>query len=388
VSLRIVAATAAFLCLGTLAAIAPASAADQTAQAPAATAAPAAAPAATPAPAATAAPKDYVVSGFADLSFTHLSGYDGSIPGRVFDTANNYPNLQTLNGTLVKNGTLSGKLEVNLGSDADVMRSYGQPANTGFNITQLYLGYTSGVLAFTAGKFTTLAGEEYIRSGDNYNFSRSYLFGFAIPFTHTGLRVAYAPTSKLSLTAGVNRGWDAVQNTTAGGRAFEGSAAFNPTDKLGLTATVYTGKEPSSIATNAVAGTRTLLDLIGTYKATSKLTLVGNFDAAGQKNAFTDVTGTLAAGDASWRGFAGYANYQLNPKWSGTLRGEVFSDPDGYRTGFSQVLHEGTATLGYAPSAPLLFRLEYRADHSSVPTLKNLDSTSQNTTAVEGIVKF
>jgi hypothetical protein len=374
------------LCLGTFAGIAPASAADQAAPVPAATATPAAAPTAAPAPAPT--PKEWVVGGFADLSFTHLSGNDGSIPGRVFDTANNYPNLQTLNGTLVKNGTLSGKLEVNLGSDADIIRSYGQPADTAFNITQLYLGYTSGVLNFTAGKFVTLAGEEYIRSGDNYNFSRSYLFGFAIPFSHTGVRVAYAPTSKITLTAGVNRGWDAVQTTTAGGRAFEGSIGLTPTDKLGLTATVYTGKEPSSLATNAVNGTRTLLDLIGTYKATSKLTLVGNYDTAGQKNAFTDITGTLAAGDASWRGFAGYANYQIGPKLSGTLRGEVFSDPDGYRTGFDQVLHEGTATLAYAPSTPLLFRLEYRADHSSLPVFKALGSNSQNTLAVEGLVKF
>jgi hypothetical protein len=373
--------------VGTFAAIAPVNAADQAAPAPAASAAPATAPTATPAPAPSPTPKDWVVGGFADASFTHLSGYNGSIPGRVFDTANNYPNLQTLNGTLVKNGTISGKLEVNLGSDADVIRSFGQPANTGFNITQLYLGYTSGAFALTAGKFVTFAGEEYIRSGDDYNFSRSYLFGFAIPFTHTGVRVGYTPSSKVALTVGVNRGWDAVVTSTPGGKAFEGNLVLNPTDKLGLAATVYTGTEPAFWG-SSVNGARNLLDLVGTYKATSKLTVVGNYDTASQKNAFTDITGTVGAGDANWNGFAGYLNYQIDPKFSATLRGEVFSDPQGYRTGFAQVLHEGTATLGYAPSAPLLFRLEYRTDHSSVPVFGSLDSTSQNTIAAEGIVKF
>lgn len=407
-SLRILTAAAAFLCLGTLAEVAPASAADQAAPASAAPTTPAAAPASAPvvepatpapiaepaaspapviAPAAVAAPvatpapakpKDYVLSGFGDLSFTHLGGAGSRINGRIFDTANNYFNVQAINGTLVKNGTLSGKLEVNLGSDADVMASFGQPLDTGFNITQLYLGYTSGVINLTGGKFVTLAGAEVIRSGDNYNFSRSFLFGYAIPFTHTGLRASYAPTSTLTLTAGLNKGWDAVREKPGGGGGFEASAALTPTKKLAATASIYTGKEPNATGSGS---TRNLLDLIGTYKATDKLTFVANYDTAGQKDAFLD-------SGASWRGFAGYANYQINSKFSGTLRGEVFNDPQGFRTGIPQVLRESTWTLGYTPKAPLLFRLEYRADRSSVPSLKKLDSTKQSSLAAEGIIKF
>jgi hypothetical protein len=387
-------AAAAFLCVGTFAQIAPASADDQAvASAPsAATTVAQAAPTPTPAPAPTATPvKDWVVNGFADLSFTTLSGSTlSTIPYRVFDSSNNIPDLQTLNGVLIKNGTWNGKLEINLGSDANVIPSYGQPYNTGFNITQLYAGYTKGPFTAILGKFNTLAGAEYIRSVDDYNFSRSFLFGYAIPFTNTGLRATFAPNSKVSVIAGVNRGWDAVKQTTSGGKSFEGSLALNPTDALAFVATVYTGKEPSSIATNGVNGNRNLLDLVGTYKVNKQLTLVGNYDSAGQVNAFADPTGTFAVGNAAWRGFAGYVNYQLNEKWSGTVRGEVFSDPQGYRTGVPQCFHENTFTLGYFPSSQYILRLEYRADRSSEATFATQQTprSKQNSLAVEGLVKF
>ena len=48
-------------------------------------------------------------------------------------------------------------------------------------------------------EFVTLLGEEIIPtySNQNYNESHSYIFGFGIPFTHTGIR-AQTPLSGLS----------------------------------------------------------------------------------------------------------------------------------------------------------------------------------------------
>src|SRR2546430_1796437 len=47
-------------------------------------------------------------------------------------------------------------------------------------------------LTLKAGKFVTLLGYEVIESPNNLNFSRSLLFSFAIPITHTGGLLSYS----------------------------------------------------------------------------------------------------------------------------------------------------------------------------------------------------
>ena len=58
-----------------------------------------------------------------------------------------------------------------------------------FDLQEAYLSYKvplgSG-LTVKAGKFVTLLGYEVIESPNNLNFSRSFLFTFAIPLTHVG----------------------------------------------------------------------------------------------------------------------------------------------------------------------------------------------------------
>jgi len=50
--------------------------------------------------------------------------------------------------------------------------------------------YAHGPLTIIGGKFVTLAGAEVINSTLDTNYSRSILFGYAIPFSHTGARSA------------------------------------------------------------------------------------------------------------------------------------------------------------------------------------------------------
>ncbi len=45
------------------------------------------------------------------------------------------------------------------------------------------------------GKFVTSAGAEVIESKDNWNYSRSLLFAYAVPYFHFGLRSSL-PVSK------------------------------------------------------------------------------------------------------------------------------------------------------------------------------------------------
>ena len=44
----------------------------------------------------------------------------------------------------------------------------------------------TGKVQWDAGKFVTPIGAEVIESQDNWNYTRSILFGYAIPFYHLG----------------------------------------------------------------------------------------------------------------------------------------------------------------------------------------------------------
>src|SRR5439155_15077893 len=86
------------------------------------------------------------------------------------------------------------------------------------DLQEAYLSYKvplgSG-LTLKAGKFVTLLGYEVVESPNNLNFSRSLLFSFAIPITHTGGLLSYSFTDWFSVTAGVGDGWGCVVEQNA-----------------------------------------------------------------------------------------------------------------------------------------------------------------------------
>ncbi len=175
-----------------------------------------------------------------------------------------------------------------------------------------------------AGKFETLAGAEVIEDPSNANISRSILFGYAVPFTHTGARLTYAPNALISLIAGVNNGWDNLKGP-GGPKTAELGAAYNGS-VISLTAQGYLGMERYSnamwsAAGDSPAGHRSLIDVVATYHATPKLTLLANADGGRQTavplldSAGAPLGGPL--GTATWNGVAGYAAYQLTAKLSG-----------------------------------------------------------------------
>ena len=80
--------------------------------------------------------------------------------------------------------------------------------------------------AFRLGKFVTLLGQEAINPTGNALYSHSYLFGFAIPFTQTGVLVTYALNDKFTIDAGITRGWNQLSVTIT---ATPTSSAASPT---------------------------------------------------------------------------------------------------------------------------------------------------------------
>jgi len=78
-----------------------------------------------------------------------------------------------------------------------------------FEIEEVYANYApdwSHGLSAKFGKFVTLLGAEVIEAPLNMNYSRSFLFGFAIPFTNTGVMFNYPFTDTLQTNLGVVNG--------------------------------------------------------------------------------------------------------------------------------------------------------------------------------------
>jgi len=348
------------------------------------------------------------VNGYVDASYTYLSGtgkFTGGTANRVFDTERRSFNVDALDLTLsaLPQQGFGGMVNLTAGSDAKVIGSAGTTPAHDFDVTQAYVHYAAGGLMVIGGKYVTLSGAEVIKSPSNLNFSRSILFGYAIPFTHTGVRAYYtpggsavSPDGKWTYIAGVNNGWD-VQSESAQGTATDGSQAMGKTLELGANgnitkdlslAAVYYGGNESAGAFET--GKRSLLDLVATFNATDKLSFTLNYDNAEQDKALA------GAKKAKWSGLAGYANYVLTDAWRVAFRMESFDDKDGFRTGVNlgsggQKWKESTITLANTPAKNVELRGELRADSSDQSSFLQSDgkaTKNQHSAALEAIYKF
>ena len=336
---------------------------------------------------------DITFSGYIDTSYSYLTGnglFTSGTPDRVYDAQHNAFSLHTidLSASYLPASGFGGRTQLDYGTDAAVTSAgTGLPAVNGgseVDVQQAYLQYATGPLTVMAGKYVTLAGEEVIVSPSDYNFTRGILFGYAIPFSHTGVRATYAPNSDYKLIAGVNNGWNVATPSTTGvyGKTLELGFAATPLKPLSLNAVLYSGDAPGSAG---VAGRRDLLDLVGSYNATDALTLALEADYGQQADAVT------VGSKAKWSGVAAYANYNINSLWRVAARLEYFNDQDGLMTGIAQKWKEGTLTLAFMPTVQTELRGEVRYDKSDKSVFEMVNGTSkdnQSSIGVEGLYKF
>jgi hypothetical protein len=342
------------------------------------------------------------VSGYLDTSYSHLSGdgvFTSGFANRVFDTQKDGFAVQqaALNiGYQPKEG-FGAFVNLTLGNDADVIAPYDRyPSASKFDVTQAYAQYAGSGFTVIAGKYVTLAGAEVIASPSNPNFSRSILFGFAIPFTHTGVRATFTPSDTVSLILGVTNGWDDLKDTNTS-KTVEVGATFAPVKAFSIAASGYFGKERvAGLVGSGTEGQRSLIDVVATWNITDALTLILNADWGKQDNFGEFLTSQeLYVGpnyDAKWDGVAGYVNYTLNDNWKLSLRAEYFDDKDGYRTGVVQKWKEVTGTVAYLPTKHAELRFELRGDSSDVASFSKSNGTdagkSQESVAVQALYKF
>jgi hypothetical protein len=312
---------------------------------------------------------------------------------RVFDSNANSFTLSVAEVTVQKAVSAAG--DVGFRADFDLGGvipqrevSFGDiPGN--FNVRQALVSYIAPIgsgLRLDVGKYVTPVGYEVIEGWDNYNdnYSRSFLFNFAIPLTHTGAKVGYTLSPLLSVTALVANGWDAALAFNKG-KMFGAQAVITPFEPLTISVGYLGGYEPPTPGVISVTQQyRQVVDVVAAFKVTPLITVGANFDYGSQAGASLVTPGDTA----KWWGGAGYIRVETASGLGIALRGEYFKDEGGTRLGAAHALYEGTVTPYYKISGHWMMRLEGRVDASPDNVYTKSDGTlgtTQPTVAINAL---
>ena len=266
------------------------------------------------------------------------------------------------------------------------------------DITQMFISYVVPLgkgLRLDGGKFATNMGYEVIGGYDGYNdqYSRGFVFGYGIPFTHTGVKASYSFSSKISAMFAITNGWDDFQRIN---RGFSESAAVtvSPTASTSLIFNLIHGPEEPHNNVNQ----RNVGEIVASWKATKRIALALDGIYGHEEN------GVAPDHDAIWKGLAAYCKYSFAKEFSAGVREEIFADTGGTRTGTAQTLVGSTVDFEYDLPATLskinqhlqhfngkfAVRGEFRIDQSDQSVFQTWTSyrKQQFTTAVNLIYLF
>lgn len=304
----------------------------------------------------------WVLSGQADGYFTENFNHPSSDLNQLqnFDIKWGQPNLSLALFSIDKSDKAIG-IHVDAGF-GETMRFIhaGDPAaidHQGLRyIKQMYViakpNHTHGA-EFDFGQFVTSAGAEVIESNSNWNYTRSLLFAWAIPYYHFGLRSSVPVTKTVSVGFQLVNAWNTVWGN-------------NNLDNIGLTLAITKPKFTYNLNyyegpnhQGTTEGKRHLIDSTLLLTPNSKVNFYINGDY-GRDN-------RIGGGHDPWYGIAGAARVQVSKKIAFAGRAEIFNDETGFSTGTKQVLKEGTLTGEYKYSDHFLGRLEFRRDVSDQP---------------------
>ena len=232
------------------------------------------------------------------------------------------------------------------------------------------------------GKFVSSAGAEVIESKDNWNYSRSLLFAYAVPYFHFGLRSSLPVSKTETIGVQVVNGWNNVTKSNGGATVGLTSAYVKP--KYTWNVNYYTGPENA----NTQNGYRNLIDTTLLLTPTPKFNAYINYDYGQNRDAVV-----VGVGDnllKYWQGVAFAVREQVTAKSALAGRCEYFKDYQGFQTGTVQQVDEFTGTYEYKWPEGLLARFEYRRDWSDVAFFHkgNTGFVDAQSTLTAGFVAF
>lgn len=342
---------------------------------------------------------DINTNGYVDISYNYLvrnNKFSSGIYNRTYDINPNGLALQQASISISYEPEEGFGALINpvIGRDPNVFAPYGWNHNLtdnriGLALLQAYLQYKSDNYLIIAGQMINSANHDSPVPTQTRHFSRSILWSYSTPTTNFGLQGTYNINNQITLGAGVNNGWDNVRDFSRP-KTFMFNIDYTPNDLLDLTLNVFRGGQRATDRTaKGPIGTRTLIDLVATFTLSDRLKFIANYDYDTQNKATLP---TNRLGKAVWHGVAGYLDYTINYKWWLALRGEVFSDRNGFATGIKQTLKEATFTVGYLPTKYFELRAETRHDYSNYKTFVTANgkklSNTQTSYGIEGIYKY
>lgn len=322
----------------------------------------------------------------------------GANIGRVFDVKAQDPTLNQIvlfldkTVDLKKPFDVGGRMEWMWGADARFIHSNGLfdhgtgdgPENQ-FDLTQLYVDLGFGGLAkgltVRVGKFVTPHGWETINPNNNPFYSHSFLFGYAIPFTHTGVMATLNLTDEFYVYAGMTRGWEQSLEDNNDCLDFLGGFKWT-TSKFWLATNLSIGPQQSNNQDY-----RYLVDVCFSLPIGDRLTLGLNGDIAYEEHAANN------GDEAWWYGLAAYLNYKLHEKVHVNARAEYFNDDSGAR-GFDTSVYEMTLGVDIRPLAtgdtvgPVRIRPEVRVDYANKSIFDGGTDHTQWTFGVDVLLTF
>jgi hypothetical protein len=222
----------------------------------------------------------------------------------------------------------------------------------------------------------------------NDNISRSYLFGFAIPFRHLGMLLSYPVSDTVSVTGGPVTGWDNPRDNNSA-PSFLGGFTFTPTKTFSLVSSVVYGAEQD----DSSGPKRFAWANVATFSPTDALTYILEYTYGFEEKV------TAGGRDATWQGLGAVVSYNWTDRFNTAVRGEFFHDHDGARMGGEPLgghldtkVVEGTLTGAYKFTTRFLGRIEVRQDIADRQLFLDDDSKRadrhQTSFAVQAIYTF
>lgn len=291
----------------------------------------------------------------------------------------------------LKKFDVGGKINILWGQDANGLGATGEDAiqhghsvagndDPSWGFVEYYVDVAIPVgngLKVRVGKFGALAGyEATLNPAANPFYTHSFIWGYAEYALNTGVLASYNLNEQWSVTGGIIRGWgDSLEDKNDNGISGIGQIAWTPSKEFQHYFNFTVGPENADDNDHS----RVLLDYVGIYQVTDRLSLGLNIDA-------------IYDTGHTWFGAAGYAGYTISEYLTANARLEWFSDQS--RGGYSAITADAgdgnsvniwSITLGVTikpfPKDPigsnLKIRPEIRYDYAEDKVFSGGDSRNQ-----------
>lgn len=289
---------------------------------------------------------------------------------RVFDVYHDNMDLALAELTLQKKqDDVTIFLAFDFGHNADILSPNDEVTK---HVSQAYLSYQPHQLpqlTLLAGKMLTHMGLEVPRAKDNWNYSRSLLFGYAFPFWHTGIGAKYALfDGVLTVSAYLYNNTQGLYATNRS-KTIGAQVQYVPTKELTFIYNFLSGPEADTAGNTR---TRAVHELIGKYEITPNFALAADGALGSLRRFYADgKPGIWLSGYVALKWKLGF--FSLSPRY------EVYVDKSGATIQLEGVntpavpqrLDSQTVTASFDCGSGFETRLEFRRDHSTANVFVN-----------------